>query len=164
MSDLGFRASRRSAQVCTAVLRVARSGPSRAYRTSRARASSPYCRDHACRRQGWAVSAAILADGMPSSVRNVHVEPYWRSSWRSLSVWPGRPQRPATARYCNSPTGCGERDELILHDQMNPGQDLGEAGPVAVPQPDPAGHPVGPASPRTGLPQSDRVGAHMDAV
>jgi hypothetical protein len=43
---------------------------------------------------------------MPSSVRNVHDEPYRRSSWRSLSVWPGRPQRPATTRYCSSPAGC----------------------------------------------------------
>jgi hypothetical protein len=117
MSDLGFRASRRSAQVCTAVLRVARSGPSRAYRTSRALASSPYCRHHACRRQGWAVSAAILADGMPSSVRNLHGEPYWRSSWRSLSVWPGRPQRPATARYCKiseKPVQLPSRSQILL--------------------------------------------------
>lgn len=163
MSDLGFRASRRSAQVCTAVLRVARSGPSRAYRTSRARASSPYCRHHACRRQGWAVSAAILADGMPSSVRNVHVEPYWRSSWRSLSVCPGRPQRPATAELqLSSWLHESEMDPFCMVRCIRPSSRRSRSN--CRPQPDPAGHPVGPASPRTGLPQSDRVGAHMDAV
>jgi hypothetical protein len=48
-----------------------------------------------------------------------------------------------------------ERDGPIPHDQVHPAK-ICEAGPVAVPQSDPASPPVGPASPRTGLPQSAR--------
>jgi hypothetical protein len=54
-----------------------------------------------------------------------------------------------------------ERDGPIPHDQVHPAKICEK--PVQLPPgsqilPAP---PVGPASPRTGLPQSDRVGAHI---